>query len=552
MEFRAMSLLAESLSLHLTLIGVETPVDAYLDAEGDLWAIVRGSFGEQALQRFPGAEGEGEFAASLSGGGETVSIVGLTGTVGVIYRRPGIDAFANSTLTLSIIDPVDPVFSEDVVLASARMSDPQAVTTGAGFAVIYENSALGRGDEIVQFHQPDGDLIRSTNLGALFSSDIVALRDGTVAVFGEDDAGAFLRRFAPYGTETGARVALDGPGAVAAVRGGGFALATGDGAGTIAIRRYTDTGAEDGPPILVATATAASLPHADGEIALHQTAGGLFALSWSAAPADDFSGRVDLFLALVDARGEVVLGPVGLRPDSTGIESSADFLDLPGGRTLYTFFDSSFLPPSYNGQVIEAPDRVIDGRATDDARTGGAKRDLISVLDGNDTASGLKGADTLFGGAGRDALNGGKGDDRADGGAGDDRVNGQGGADHLLGGANDDTLAGSGGGDTLDGGRGNDAERGGAGADSFWSGPGDDTLAGGPGADRFVYWQAGFGRDVIEGFAPGDVLDFTAFDAAEIAVSERGDDTLLRLNGASLVTILDATQAEVEAALTFA
>ena len=102
--------------------------------------------------------------------------------------------------------------------------------------------------------------------------------------------------------------------------------------------------------------------------------------------------------------------------------------------------------------------------------------------------------------------------------AGNDRAFGSGGDDIVIGGAGDDILRG-------------DNEAAGNGADVIVGGRGDDLLKGDGnglvGADRFVF-AAGDGNDTIEDFQTGvDVLDFSDFGDADIAISQQGNDALV-------------------------
>jgi hypothetical protein len=102
--------------------------------------------------------------------------------------------------------------------------------------------------------------------------------------------------------------------------------------------------------------------------------------------------------------------------------------------------------------------------------------------------------------------------------------------DSLTGLGGDDLVQGLGGGDVLRGRGGNDTLVGGAGADTLTGGSGDDLLSGGSGADSFVLLSARDSRggavDVIRGFegaggAGGDVIDLSAIDADPFAAGDQ-------------------------------
>lgn len=176
---------------------------------------------------------------------------------------------------------------------------------------------------------------------------------------------------------------------------------------------------------------------------------------------------------------------------------------------------------------------LIDGRAGDEALTGGS---------GNDALDGGENADTLQGLEGDDILRGGDGNDRIEGGNGRDLLEGGDGVDVLLGGDGDDVLLGGGDDDQLDGGAGNDVLDGGPGHETLTPGAGYDVLAGGEDTDVYRF-EEGFGlaqivelkgqgsrefakrtggfkeffKSVLPGFDrtvvdPGDVLDFSRLD----------------------------------------
>jgi len=100
-----------------------------------------------------------------------------------------------------------------------------------------------------------------------------------------------------------------------------------------------------------------------------------------------------------------------------------------------------------DGSVARVGDNAL-GTANDAAGNylpGGAGRDLLMGLGGNDNLQGNDNNDSLVGGAGNDTLSGNNGDDWMEGGTGTDTLNGGGGQDAFLlresGAANADLLA---------------------------------------------------------------------------------------------------------------
>ncbi|NKC30982.1 calcium-binding protein [Falsiroseomonas selenitidurans] len=81
-------------------------------------------------------------------------------------------------------------------------------------------------------------------------------------------------------------------------------------------------------------------------------------------------------------------------------------------------------------------------------------------------------------------------------------------ADTLIGLEGDDLLRGLGGPDSL---------AGGAGADTLIGGTNNDLLIGGAGGDRFLIDVREFGRDTIQDFGAGDVLDLSFLGVADLA-----------------------------------
>jgi len=136
------------------------------------------------------------------------------------------------------------------------------------------------------------------------------------------------------------------------------------------------------------------------------------------------------------------------------------------------------------------------------------------------------------GGAGHDQLTLGGGNDRGDGGTGNDTLVGEVGADTLIGGGGSDSLNGGEDRDRLLGDAGNNKLNGGSGADTLTGGLGKDLLTGGTvNGDRFVFvsWAdstaGAAGRDTITDFrnTQGDRIDLQLIDA--IPATAGIDDT---------------------------
>ena len=88
----------------------------------------------------------------------------------------------------------------------------------------------------------------------------------------------------------------------------------------------------------------------------------------------------------------------------------------------------------------------------------------------------------------------------------------------------DDEISGAGGNDMLIGGSGNDTINGGADNDTIDGGSGDDTIDGGGGNDTFVF-SSSHGKDTINNFGSGDVLDLSAYGSGLVTFTVRLDDT---------------------------
>ncbi len=193
---------------------------------------------------------------------------------------------------------------------------------------------------------------------------------------------------------------------------------------------------------------------------------------------------------------------------------------------------------------------TLDGRAGNDALTGGAGGDLLYgydesgpgpiATDGNDALNGGAGSDQLFGqdgddllagGTGADVLSGGEGNDTAtyagrsnpisvtlDDGANDGET-GEGDnvlddVENVIGGGGANTLTGDGAANTLIGGPGNDTLNGLGGDDTLTGADGDDTIAGGSGDDTI---DGGAGNDTIDGASGIDAITCGPGDDTVIA-----------------------------------
>ena len=286
----------------------------------------------------------------------------------------------------------------------------------------------------------------------------------------------------------------------------------------------------------------------------------------------------------LDIEGSFTYGPLGtVSGTATGITASLD------GTVIVTISDMAAdiarLWPTLLGSA--APDALV--LSGDDTITGPVDGGYIQGHDGNDTIYGRgaynglfgddgndviyggdegnniyggAGSDRLFGGDGNDyilggfrpdLLSGGKGADRLLGGTGDDRVLGGNGADFLDGQNGNDRLVGGRGNDRMYGRLDNDTLLGGGGNDKLDGGAGDDTLTGGAGNDVFVFTSfkanGTNGMDTVTDFSDGDRLVFSGFaDESLLTVTQVGDDVTIGLAD-NLVTLLDTTLAEVQAAI---
>jgi Ca2+-binding RTX toxin-like protein len=123
------------------------------------------------------------------------------------------------------------------------------------------------------------------------------------------------------------------------------------------------------------------------------------------------------------------------------------------------------------------------------------------------------------------------------------------GADFLLGTSGDDTIDGLAGNDAIYGSAGNDTLSGGDGNDTLSGRTGSDTLTGGAGNDTFLYGQ-GDGADVIMDFAPGDLVNVSAYQTAQ-SMMQVGADVIVIFSGGDQITFHNTTLSVVQAGLHF-
>lgn len=135
-------------------------------------------------------------------------------------------------------------------------------------------------------------------------------------------------------------------------------------------------------------------------------------------------------------------------------------------------------------------------------------KDLVLLLEGNDSAIDDAADRTYWGLGGDDLILGVGGNDFLSGNLGNDRLYGNQGNDTLSGGKGEDLLYGGQGADLLTGDLGNDLLSGDAGDDALSGGFGEDTLTGGAGRDIFLLGHPlnGEGVDRITDFQKG--IDF--------------------------------------------
>lgn len=297
-----------------------------------------------------------------------------------------------------------------------------------------------------------------------------------------------------------------------------------------------------------------------------------------------YAGGNQIEVVDVALAGSFAFGPLGTVSGTiTSVTARIDGVDVMTLTGLTLDAARPWAAMSGGGNALAlflAEDDTITGTDRREALYGFDGNDLIDGLgdadsiyggNGNDTAMGGAGNDYLYGGRGRDKLFGGDDDDRMYGGTqrdilmggegndwlygqgSDDRLNGGAGRDYLSGSQGDDLLIGGGGADRLVGGDNNDTLRGGARNDTLSGERGDDSLTGGLGTDTFVFQEFGrtgrSGTDRIEDFEAGERIVLATVGNNQVVVTTQvGDDVTIALLD-NLVTVIDATLAEVQAAI---
>ena len=226
----------------------------------------------------------------------------------------------------------------------------------------------------------------------------------------------------------------------------------------------------------------------------------------------DEEGNVDSVLNFAD---EQFISQIAMGPDS------------------YLYF-SNLITGEIGRWVLSAP---LSNPPTngDDFITGTDDDDVISSLDGNDTANGEAGNDFIQGNRDNDLISGGPGDDTLEGNQNRDRIFGDGDNDLIDGGPDDDSLIGGLGDDTAYGANGNDSIRGEFGNDLLRGGTGNDTILGALGDDII---RGGTGNDTLEGnqdrdriFGDGDNDLIDGGPGDDLLFAGTGDDTAHGANG---------------------
>ncbi|ELS05398.1 VCBS repeat-containing protein, partial [Xenococcus sp. PCC 7305] len=231
-----------------------------------------------------------------------------------------------------------------------------------------------------------------------------------------------------------------------------------------------------------------------------------------------------LTITAIDTTG--TLGIVTNNGDGTfDYDPNGQFDSLNDGESAtdtfsYTISDGN-LTDTGTVTIAIATNQVINGTNLDDTVIGGAGKDTLYGLDGNDLLLGQDNDDRLIGGNGNDVLNGEAGADILLGRNNHDTLNGGIGADVLYGQEDDDYLNGNEGNDTLYGGIGADVLYGQEDNDRLIGEDGNDTLDGGIGADILLGRNnddsliGGHGNDLLNGEAGADIL-----------LGQNGNDTL--------------------------
>jgi Ca2+-binding RTX toxin-like protein len=175
---------------------------------------------------------------------------------------------------------------------------------------------------------------------------------------------------------------------------------------------------------------------------------------------------------------------------------------LPGGGTVRIQNIRSV--ENLYGTNLFGDTLIGDDRAN--AIYGEGGNNSIDGRGGNDTLQGLDNSDTIYGGAGNDLIYGWGGADLIWGDGDNDVVHAGDGNDHAYGGAGNDYVYGEVGDDTVNGGD-----------FGVSTGDGNDSLDGGTGSDRYEFYGANQGTDVVIDVEtdPGtDELNFSNWNAA--------------------------------------
>ncbi|MBW8882111.1 MAG: calcium-binding protein, partial [Asticcacaulis sp.] len=278
---------------------------------------------------------------------------------------------------------------------------------------------------------------------------------------------------------------------------------------------------------------------------------------YGGAGSDDLRGMGGNDFLNGNSGADLMLG--GLGDDTYSVETVGDRAIEYAGEGTDTVRASVAFTLGANVEnltLVGSGDLIGRGNDLANVLTGNAGANVLVGLGGNDRISGGAGADRMYGGMGDDTF---YVDDINDkvleaGGEGNDRVyssvtfwvynqsietviltgttaidgNGNSLNNSLFGNAGANHLNGASGDDKLDGGLGN------------------DSLTGGGGSDIF-FFSLNTGQDVISDFrAPGnDRINLHAYTGMEVTISQSGADTLIDLGGGNMVTVLNASQADV-------
>ena len=147
-------------------------------------------------------------------------------------------------------------------------------------------------------------------------------------------------------------------------------------------------------------------------------------------PSEDEFRSDDIFGALYDQAGNLLVGPTELANIGLEMTESPSVAALAGGDFAFAYDTYGYLyeDPGLNDNPnirasIQSFVRTSVGDGADDRIVGDELRDKIEGAGGADLLSGGGGADTIRGGAGADNIYGGAGADSMEGGAGDDTFN---------------------------------------------------------------------------------------------------------------------------------